>query len=151
MYIVDRKVGCNMSSPVLVVIGSRSFSDRGQLFRFLGGLGSFSELWSGGAPGADRLGELWARSVGLPFRCFPALWKRWGRSAGFRRSAELVSECPEGSLVVCFVDRPLESCRGSLFTVLLARRRGLGVVVVGPGESEIEQTFIDWDKLEAAS
>lgn len=136
-----------MVSPVLVVIGSRSFSDRVRLFRFLDDLGSFAEVWSGGAPGADTLGSSWACCRGLTFRVFESQWNVFGRSAGFRRSAAMIAECPAESLVVCFVDRSLSSCKGSLFTVSLARKRGLAVVVVGPGEDDIHQTFIDWDKV----
>jgi len=75
----------------LVVIGSRSFTDSRSLFAYCDKVGSsFSKVWSGGARGADRLGESWARSRSKKFRLFPADWGRFRKSAGFRRSAEMI-------------------------------------------------------------
>ena len=44
---------------------------------------------SGGARGADRLGEQWARSHGIPFQVFPADWDKWGKSAGYVRNKQM--------------------------------------------------------------
>lgn len=41
-----------------------------------------TEVVSGCAQGADRLGELWARARGIPVARFPADWKRYGLRAG---------------------------------------------------------------------
>lgn len=138
-----------MSIPAVVVVGSRSFSDRSLLFRVCAMLcgrssvWSDSPVWSGGARGADSLGVAWARFVGRRVRVFPARWSVFGKSAGFRRSAEMVAACPPGSVVLCFVDKALGSCRGSNFTVSLARKRGLRVLVVGPGDS---MCHANWDQ-----
>lgn len=37
---------------------------------------------SGGARGADRLGELWAQQRGIPMVQYPADWDQYGRRAG---------------------------------------------------------------------
>lgn len=117
----------------LVVIGSRTFFDQSLLFHVCDELRSDRtvEVLSGGAKGADQLAELWARSRGLRLRVFLAHWSRFGRSAGFRRTAELLgSVSPLSAIVVCFVDKPLRLCRGSRFTVRLARSLGFRVRVV---------------------
>lgn len=44
---------------------------------------------SGGARGADMLGELWAMDHGIPFQVFPADWNKWGKSAGYIRNKEM--------------------------------------------------------------
>lgn len=129
-----------MSQPVLIVCGSRRWSDRRRLIDTLdrlccrpGSLGYWpAELWHGGAAGADQMaGEFAAADpYRLPVRVWPADWARYGRSAGVRRSAEMVAAAPAGSLVVAFVPGRLAESAGTAHTVVLARRRGLRVVVV---------------------
>lgn len=121
-----------MNTTHMIVVGSRSYSDRAELYRVCDSVRTSSVVYvvSGGALGADSLGVAWARSRGLLVREFPADWGRFGRSAGFRRTAELLAWVPSSSVVVCFVDRLLADCRGSVFTVGAARRRGLPVVTV---------------------
>jgi len=48
-----------------------------------------SEVVSGEARGADRLGELWAKRNGVPVAHFPALWERYGRFAGKMRNIQM--------------------------------------------------------------
>jgi len=47
------------------------------------------EVVSGGSAGADKAGEEWAKSRGIPVKRFPADWKRYGRVAGPRRNREM--------------------------------------------------------------
>ena len=44
---------------------------------------------SGGARGADRLGERFAREHGGVPYLFPAEWDKYGKSAGFRRNQQM--------------------------------------------------------------
>ena len=75
--------------PRVIVAGSRGFDDRPRAFRALdqvhGKLGRF-EIVSGGAKGADTLGEDYAVEHGLPFRRFPADWDGLGKAAGRHRN-----------------------------------------------------------------
>ena len=48
-----------------------------------------TEVISGGALGADRGGEEWARSKGIPVRVFRAEWGKYGFAAGPMRNREM--------------------------------------------------------------
>ncbi len=44
---------------------------------------------SGGARGADALGEKYAQDEGFSLEVFPANWNKFGKSAGFRRNEQM--------------------------------------------------------------
>lgn len=44
---------------------------------------------SGGARGADMLGEKYAQDEGFSLEVFPANWNKFGKSAGFRRNEQM--------------------------------------------------------------
>jgi hypothetical protein len=44
---------------------------------------------SGGARGADYLGELWAKENGVPLEIYPAHWAMHGKAAGPIRNREM--------------------------------------------------------------
>ena len=46
---------------------------------------------SGHATGADSLGERYAKEKGLECDTHPADWNRYGKSAGYRRNAEMAA------------------------------------------------------------
>ena len=48
-----------------------------------------SEIVSGGARGVDTLGEHWAAYNKCPVKRFLPDWNKFGKSAGFRRNAEM--------------------------------------------------------------
>lgn len=48
-----------------------------------------TEVVSGCARGADRLGERWAAEHKVPVQRFPAHWNRYGRVAGRMRNREM--------------------------------------------------------------
>lgn len=76
--------------PRVIVAGSREFDDRERAFRALDTvhrrIGRF-EVVSGGARGADSIGEAYAVANGLPLRRFPADWDGLGKVAGRYRNA----------------------------------------------------------------
>ena len=120
--------------PVLIVCGSRTWQNAQQLYSVLNGLRftgfHVTEVWHGGACGADAQGGHWAGCRRLPVRVWPADWPQFGRSAGFKRSAEMITAAPEGSIIVAFVKGLLEESRGTLFTVNQAHKKGLRVWIV---------------------
>lgn len=125
-----------MSDPVLIVCGSRRWADYPRLAQALDNLiwpvrdPIYSAIWHGGARGADRLAAHYAAWRGREVRVWPADWRRYGRAAGVRRSAEMIAAAPEGSLLVAFVPGALADSVGTAHVVRLARRRGLAVVIV---------------------
>ncbi len=56
---------------------------------------------SGGADGADALGERYAAENGLKLERYPADWKKYGRSAGPRRNRQMAEI---SDYVICFWD-----------------------------------------------
>jgi hypothetical protein len=53
------------------------------------GFKNFTEIVSGGARGADQLGEVWAETQNIPIALFPANWDLYGRSAGPIRNKQM--------------------------------------------------------------
>ncbi len=86
--------------------------------------GPITEVVSGTARGADLLGEVYAEAKGIPIKCFPADWKKYGAGAGFRRN-EAMAEYADG-LVAVWVGRS----RGTKHMMEVAREKGLRMVVV---------------------
>ncbi len=56
---------------------------------------------SGGARGADAIGEQYAKENGFRVEIYPAQWKKYGRSAGPKRNEEMAKIC---DCVICFWD-----------------------------------------------
>lgn len=78
---------------------------------------------SGTARGADALGELWAAQNGIPIERFPADWNTHGRSAGYRRNAEMASNA---DALIALWDGTSKGTKGMID---LAKKRGLKVFV----------------------
>jgi hypothetical protein len=107
----------------VVVCGSRPFSDYALLARPLDTALSRRVpgvvILSGGARGADRLAERYARDHGLGRERFPADWARYGRAAGPRRNEEMIATA---DALVAFWDGASPGTRHAITT---ARRRGI--------------------------
>lgn len=85
---------------------------------------------SGTAKGADSLGEQFAYTWGYDVIRFPADWERFGKSAGYRRNAEMAiyaSENGNDGVLIAFWDG---RSRGTKHMIDLAVRYGLDVHVV---------------------
>lgn len=113
----------------IIVAGSRGFNDYNLLRKKLDFFLSKKDpatitIISGGARGADQLGERYARERGLQLEIYPAEWEKYGKSAGYKRN-ELMAEKADG--LVAFWD--LES-RGTKHMIDLAGKKGLLVKVV---------------------
>ena len=57
---------------------------------------------SGGARGADALGERYAKENGFKIELYPAHWEKYGKSAGPKRNEQMakIADC-----VICFWDK----------------------------------------------
>ena len=94
----------NKNCVKIGVVGSRSFTDYARLEKTLDALdlSCADVVVSGGCPqGADALAVRYASERALELKVFPALWQKYGRSAGIIRNRELVKYC---DFVVLFWD-----------------------------------------------
>lgn len=86
------------------------------------------EIVSGHAPGADMLGEKFAKAFGYPLKIFPADWEKYGRAAGPIRNEQMArytAEADRGMLIAF----PVGESRGTRNMIKLAKQYGLEVVV----------------------
>ena len=76
-----------------IVAGSRDFTDyellKRQVNYYRAHKGIITEIVSGGARGADMLGEQYAIEFNLPLKIFPADWDKHGRAAGPIRNRQM--------------------------------------------------------------
>ena len=85
----------------LAIIGSRTFNDfpllldylTSYFFNSLPRVFRFDTVISGGAAGADRLGERFADDYEIEKQIFKPEWDKYGKSAGFKRNQQIVDAC----------------------------------------------------------
>ena len=107
------------------VIGSRAFNDVELLNRELDKyLDKVSVIVSGGAKGADKLGEMWALQNNITTEIFDPEFKSFGRGAYRMRNIEIVRN---SDLIIAFWDG---KSKGTDQTVGIAKKAGVPVMVV---------------------
>lgn len=115
----------------IAVVGSRHFSSKDVVARYIAALPTGTVVISGGAVGVDTWAIEAAQASGLATQVFQADWDNLGRRAGPIRNAEIVAAADE---IVAFWDG---KSRGTLNTVVQASRSGKPVKVFGPQANEI--------------
>jgi hypothetical protein len=81
----------------IIIAGSRGFNDYNLLSEKLNTLlkNKIKEytivVISGGARGADTLGEVWAAKNKHEFKRFPADWDKYGKKAGYIRNEQMAN------------------------------------------------------------
>lgn len=116
----------------VLVCGSRDWSDRGSISRALQRLpldttivhGAASRKSGGVEQSADMLADEIARSLRLDVEQYPADWRQWGISAGFKRNIEMLDS---GVDKVIAFQRNLS--RGTQHTINEARKRDIPVEI----------------------
>lgn len=123
----------------VLVCGGRDYKDRDTIYRVLNSLSGASlgdkpnpswlprpdlEIISGMARGADSIAEEWAVSNWVMCHRFPAQWDKYGKSAGYKRNAQMLEE-GKPDLVVAF-----PGGKGTQMMVDLARKAGIAVEVI---------------------
>jgi|GEM_PF-1075557 len=76
----------------VIIAGTRTFNDYNLLCKKMDNLLKNQvniEIVSGGAEGADALGERYAKEMGYKLKIFPADWDNLGKKAGFVRNEEM--------------------------------------------------------------
>ena len=111
----------------VLIAGGRDFNNEEEMWAALSGLSSTTTtaVISGGARGADRLGEGWAKARGIPVERYPALWEEHGKAAGHIRN-QLMLDDGKPDLVVVF-----PGGKGSTSMVQKARKAGVDTVTPG--------------------
>jgi Ni,Fe-hydrogenase maturation factor len=82
------------------------------------------EVVSGGAKGADILGERYAKERNLPLKIFLADWVTLGKRAGFVRNKEMAEYA---DALIAFWDK---TSKGTKHMIDTAKEKGLSVKVV---------------------
>ena len=78
----------------LAIIGSRNFNDYKLLCKSLEPYKSkITLVVSGGAKGADSLGEQWAKENNIEILIFLPDWNKFGKKAGFIRNEDIIKNC----------------------------------------------------------
>jgi hypothetical protein len=113
-----------------VVAGGRTFDnydllkEKLQMMLFTNYKSEEIEIVSGAANGADKLGERFAEEFGCHIKRFPAEWDKYGRSAGYRRNADMAKY---GNCCVCFWDG---QSKGTKHMIDLAKKAKIKLKVV---------------------
>ncbi len=96
----------------LGIIGSRTFKDMELLTKSLVPfLPKVTLVVSGGAEGADKMGELWAKRNDIPTLVFLPDWDNLGSTAGFARNEDIINN---SDIVVAFWDYTSNGTRHSI-------------------------------------
>jgi len=112
----------------VAIIGSRSFENYELLkFKLLPYKASITEIVSGGASGADKLAEIYAKANNIPVKVFEADWENldaepckiktrqdgssYNVLAGFNRNTKIVQRA---DFIICFWDGQSTGTRDSL-------------------------------------
>ncbi len=76
-----------------IIAGGRDFKDynllKKQVDYYREHKGAITEIVSGGAAGADSLGEMYAIENNIPIKVFNADWNKHGRAAGPMRNKQM--------------------------------------------------------------
>lgn len=94
----------------VAVIGSRGYTDYEKVKKTLSSL-HITLLISGGADGADSLGEQYAKEKGIETLIFIPDWKKHGKVAGFLRNTDIVENA---DLIVAFWDQTSKGTKDSI-------------------------------------
>ena len=86
---------------------------------------------SGNAKGADKAGEKYAVDEDFDLEIFPADWKKFGKSAGFRRN-EQMAEVADG--LIAFWDG---KSHGTKHMIDIAKEKGIETRVINYGTEKV--------------
>ena len=110
---------------LVLICGSRDWTDHIHIHKRIEQLNPRTDtIIHGACRGADLIAANYANCLDFQVKAFPADWGRWGRSAGFKRNAEMIAQKPD--LVIAF---QVDGSRGTQHTIDLARAAGIQVEV----------------------
>jgi len=107
-----------------IIAGSRDGTTYAHLVSALSKCGWVpSVVISGGARGADSIGEAWAAKNKIPVERFPADWERLGKRAGYLRNIQMA--CRAQALIAIWDG----VSRGTENMIDIAEEKGLRIYV----------------------
>ena len=111
----------------LAIVGSRDFAD---VDKFKEMMEFATSLWgnpevviSGGARGADTLGEQWAKSLNIPTIIYNPDWSTYGKRAGILRNIDIINNSTH---VIAF---PSKRGKGTQHSIKLAEKQGKPLII----------------------
>lgn len=119
-----------MGSVKLIIAGGRDFNDYALLESKCNHMLSILSkdnsitIISGGAKGADSLGEQYARAAGFGSIIMNAKWDEFGKSAGYIRNTEMAKAATH---CICFWDG---KSRGTGHMINIAKEHNLKLCVI---------------------
>ena len=100
------------SYMVIGIVGGRDFDDYSLLTTTMNEyVDKVHLIVSGGAKGADSLGERWAKENNKKTLIFKPEWEKYGKSAGFIRNQEIVKN---SDFVLAFWDGKSKGTKSSI-------------------------------------
>ena len=102
----------------VAIVGSRDYPDPEAVRTYVRSLPKDTTVISGGARGVDSWAVEEAIKAGLETEVFPADWKLYGKSAGYRRNSQIVAAADK---VIAFWDG---KSRGTKHSMDLADKEG---------------------------
>lgn len=123
---------------VVLVTGSRHWTNRETVRRALEGCGPVDLVIEGGARGADRLAREEARAMGVHVATIEALWDYTGKGAGPRRNSVLVAlvEALDATSLAECLAFPLPDSIGTWDCIKKAQKAGIPVFNYGSKEDD---------------
>lgn len=108
----------------IAIVGSRDYRNLRAVIEYVHQLPPDTVVISGGARGVDTTAVEAAKACGLKVEEYPALWNRYGKSAGFKRNYNIVDNADK---VIAFWNG---ISRGTQHTISIARLAGKPVEVI---------------------
>jgi len=105
----------------LAVIGSRNFDNYSLMKSYLDKIHSvepITEIVSGGAKGADKLSENWAKLNNIKTNIFLPNWNRYKKAAGYIRNVDIIKNSDK---VIAFWDG---KSKGTKHSIDIAEKQG---------------------------
>lgn len=109
----------------IAVIGGRDFNNDTLLNNTMDTYKSkISVLVSGGARGADSMGENWAKRNNIPTDIYIPNWNKFGKSAGFIRNKDIINNC---DIVIAFWDG---KSKGTANSIAIAKDLDKEIIII---------------------
>lgn len=109
-----------------LIAGSRNFNNYSLLLHVLNQYEKPDIIIEGGARGADLLGKRFAEENDIDCREYKADWNKYGKSAGYRRNAEMVDQLDHGDIAFIFWNG---ESKGTKHTIDLCNKKNIKTII----------------------